>query len=124
MTAINDIPMTDIVSEIRRLAAENPDYIYQSRGDACVYVEPDEAGVLVGSCIVGKALVNLGVNPAELEWEIGTIPGAYHLLRSRVGGASREVWWIDWVQGEQDTGYSWADSVASADQERPIEAQS
>jgi hypothetical protein len=121
MTAIKDVPLNDIVTEIRRLAAESPDYVYERPGQSCVYVEyiGDE---LIGSCIVGKALVNLGVNPADLLFE--EIPGAYNLLRNPVKMAPEQVWWIDTVQGAQDDGTPWAESVAAADETHPLEARS
>lgn len=118
---IEDLALVDVVAEIRRLAGESPDYVYQRQG--CVYVEEDDAGNLVGSCIVGKALVNLGVEPQALHYEVPSrIPGAAALLRRPVDDLERR--WIDEVQYSQDFGYAWSESVANADAEYPLEAQS
>lgn len=120
-TKIEDISLVDVVAEIRRLAAESPDYKYKRQG--CVYVEEDDTGNLVGSCIVGKALVNLGVEPQTLHYDMPSrIPGALNLLRRPVN--DRERYWIDEVQYHQDLGYAWSESVASADEEYPLEVQS
>lgn len=118
---IEDVDLVDVVAEIRRLAGESPDYVYRRQG--CVYVEDDDAGNLVGSCIVGKALVNLGVEPEELHYEVPSrIPGAGALLRRSVDDLERR--WIDEVQYRQDLGYAWSESIANADEEYPLEAQS
>lgn len=112
---IEDIPLSEVVAEIRRLAAESPDYIYQSRNDVCVYVEQDEAGKLVGSCIVGKALVGLGADPEALNYPSQEVKGAWAILRYSDGTPQQQNW-IDWVQGRQDSGHTWSQSVADADE--------
>lgn len=56
------------VNTIKRLVAENPDFKYKRRdtGYWYLYVEKNDAGELVGSCLLGRALVSLGVDAHEL----------------------------------------------------------
>ncbi|MFF0498493.1 hypothetical protein ACFYU5_18960 [Nocardia aobensis] len=120
---IQDIPLTEIIAEIRRIAAESPDYVYKpvvkpnSLGiGTCEYVERSADGELVGSCIVGRALVNLGVPPEVLTFTDDFTPTAFGLLADLdfdVRGA--EIKWIQRVQSGQDQKMSWGDAVARAD---------
>ncbi|MCG7607167.1 hypothetical protein [Mycobacterium sp. CnD-18-1] len=61
-----------IAAEVNRLAAENPDFIYDTDEDKdqCVYVENGEP-----SCLYGYALWNLGLIDARIEKATMTIGG-------------------------------------------------
>jgi hypothetical protein len=123
MTMIKDIPMTDLVAEIRRIAAESPNYVYQQvqrdGRSACEYVE--YAGdQLIGSCIVGRALVNLGVDPASLTFSNDFTPTAWGLLRDAGHNSlAGEIDWIQSVQAGQDQGWAWGEAVQHADVRHP-----
>lgn len=110
--SISELTLTDIQAEIRRLADEQPDHVYERYGQSCVYVADDGEGNLVGSCIVGRALVNLGVEPETLTFYI--VPTADTLLTS-VDLVGPEVSWIQDVQSEQDYGITWSKAIAYAD---------
>lgn len=120
---IQDIPLTEIIAEIRRIAAESPDYVYKPvvkpnslSLETCEYVERSADGELVGSCIVGRALVNLGVPPEVLTFTSDYTPTAFGLLADPDGdGEGTEIIWIQRVQSGQDEKMSWGDAVARAD---------
>lgn len=114
--ALMAITLPQIVNEIRRLAAETPDFIYKAQG-ACVYVEKMADHSYRKSCIVGHALVNLGVDPATLD-----VPpcSSTHLLveRLRIVGPQSPRLRIEWiweVQFCQDLCMSWGRAVEAAD---------
>jgi hypothetical protein len=99
------------VAEIRQLAADNPD-----QTAACKYLDEDGNGV----CIVGKALVNLGVPPAELEYYEGVSVRAiademFPEMPSLV------VEWAHSAQFAQDEGNTWGNAVVQADSRVPLE---
>jgi hypothetical protein len=106
-----------VIKEVRRLASENPDYVYTNNKDEngrtiCLYLaSADQPG-----CIFGQALTRLGVViPIDLEgrsidfifWRIGRIelPGADSAL----------VDWCSEVQRGQDSGLAWAKAIHGAD---------
>lgn len=120
---IKDIPLAEVIAEIRRIAAESPDYVYEpvvkpnSLGiGTCEYVERSADGKLIGSCIVGRALVNLGVPPEVLTFTDDFTPTAFGLFEDPDhDGRVAEINWIQRVQGGQDRKMSWGDAVARAD---------
>jgi predicted aconitase with swiveling domain len=112
-----------IVREARRLAAESPDFVYTPPlvwaagvdpldGKICRYVHEGK-----GSCIFGQALVNLGyLDPTTTDLEdveghsITTV-----VLRMEIEIPDVQRLWADEVQNRQDTGATWANAVAIAD---------
>ena len=116
----------DIVREIRTLAQERPDYVYEGVGDTstCSYVTGADGGP---GCLVGQALQRLGVpreTLAEVEGDIDLNGGlgVRRLLTALLGPVhlQRAVSWIERVQDAQDSGSRWHDAVASADVEVPL----
>lgn len=104
--------LDELETEVRRLAAEKPDFVYEKpvNSHICKYVVEDE-GRLKGSCIMGQALINLGVSARELShWE-GTGIGA--IVANQ--GISGERNWIAQVQYAQDRDASWGDAIKHAD---------
>ncbi|AWN03860.1 hypothetical protein PBI_PEREGRIN_20 [Rhodococcus phage Peregrin] len=107
--------------EVLKLAAEKPDFIYESDPNAlepCAYLawDKDEAR---GSCIMGQALMNLGVNPLELsKYEGADIAAVVEILN---GGEEPQYhkdkfdFWFSYVQGRQDNGDTWSTAVEYAD---------
>lgn len=72
------IELSEVVAEVRRIAAEQPEKIYReemrsvsedgSVGTcACSNVEQDDEGNWQGSCLIGTALFNLGVTGQMFE---------------------------------------------------------
>lgn len=108
--------------EVLKLAAEKPDFIYESDPnavEACAYLvwDKDEAR---GSCIMGQALMNLGVDPLELsKYEGADISAVVSALN---GGEEPHYhrdpfdFWLSYVQGRQDAGYTWSKAVEFADE--------
>lgn len=108
---------SDLVGEIRRLAGENPDYVYP---DAyCRYVKEGE-----GSCLVGQALINLGV---PVNWFLDHSSdyndlrnaGTFSEIRDLVPGlkvSDLVTDWVDTAQSSQDDQTPWAEAVEGADQ--------
>lgn len=111
-----------IQAEMRRLAAEKPHYVYDRPLDdegyplGCMYVEVDADSNLIGSCIVGKALVNLGVDPYALsDHEHTSALSVLGYADARGYERPAVLDWICSVQYGQDNDTSWRDAVESAD---------
>lgn len=109
----NDHP---VVKEIRRLAAENPDHVDPNSSDPLLICRYFSYGK--PSCIVGHMMSEL-------------YPSKY--LPGYEGCGAREVFdsldqgipvgvmdWVERVQDNQDSGFSWSEAVASADQHHPL----
>lgn len=105
---------TDVVNEIRKVAAEQPDFIYN--GDTfpieCLYTKNADGSP--GGCIVGRALMRLNVEEEVLVKNDGR--GASGVLSELgIGGDIFVMHWINEVQEIQDSGKTWAEAVQSAD---------
>ncbi|MGW1739993.1 hypothetical protein ACWCPQ_14405 [Nocardia sp. NPDC001965] len=111
-----------LVAEVRRLAAENPNFVYQKPEGSifCVYVEQDSDGNKVGSCILGQAMINLGVPAEKLVGSGGFAGLALDLLDMEISEKVR--WWAVAVQGKQDKEIPWGRAVEIADEEEPLVA--
>lgn len=113
----------DVVREVRKLALAQPDYVYDDvpyRG-ACTYThEADDGTGLRGSCIIGRALIAVGVRPEDLvefDAERGSIAeeviGAFFPAQDLTD--ARRVSWLGIVQSAQDDRLKWASAVEWAD---------
>lgn len=134
MSVLENIELDTIIANTRKIAAENPDFIYQHRKfglqeNRCDYERDGKA-----SCLIAKALFAAGVPVEELiefdqrsSGDIGTIlvypndvyDDEYNLLPSRFEYDEenlKKVNWISHVQQCQDAGYTWSNAVKSADQ--------
>ena len=120
-----------LIAEVRKVAAERPDYIYQSSGpaDACWYMHNGEP-----SCIMGQAMYRLGAigpsNPQSGRIENKNVSDALHILNINVDHPEAD--WLDEVQAAQDGRHlkpfgselgkplppklSWSAAVAQADE--------
>jgi hypothetical protein len=110
-----------LIQAVREIAAERPDFVYpaQSRSDGptCYYTTEDGSP----DCIIGHAMARIGqALPAQRrrDWN------ECHLLNYSVreGGwpyvlntTQENLLWLGWVQHYQDSGYTWAAAVESAD---------
>jgi hypothetical protein len=114
MTVTTLPPLADLVTEIRRLATERPDFVYSPpmpNSSACYNVHRDEYGRPIpgAGCIVGQAMTNLG-----------------YVFDSEEDGQGVDefyddddpdlVVWAAKVQTRQDGGATWANAVAAADE--------
>lgn len=110
---ITAVTADQIITEVRRLAAEKPDFVYEKPEFSafCLYMHGEEPG-----CIFGQALHNLG-------WDV-TAPDAGTINTvlddNDVHRTERQALWMREVQHEQDTRTPWGDAVAKADEEFPL----
>ena len=114
---------TQVIEEVRRLAEEQPDFVYGHQEGAvgeCSYFGCALKDTSGQACIVGQALANLNVDMSDLkrkedrgigmaiaeafEWEVVDIPYT-----------EEEVRWLGDVQYHQDNKEPWAQAVALAD---------
>lgn len=112
------ITSAQVVAEVRSLAAESPRFVYMTPDDgagaACKYVQYDDEGNLAG-CIVGQALLRLGLPAAEVqEYEGNPASTVVYRLAS---STDEDLAWLDHVQEHQDSKNPWGESVEYADVE-------
>lgn len=116
-----------VVNEVRKIAAERPDFVYATQEgrdlpSSCSYV-----GAIAGfdggeGCIVGQALARLGHTKEELfrqeamSADMAVSRLGYRLSSVGLGYANPEVW-LQRVQSEQDRGKSWGEAVANTDEQ-------
>ena len=108
------ITAKDVENEVRELAYEHRYYIYDDFNEhgICRYINQGE-----GSCIVGRALVNLDIDPEEITRLEGN--PASEVVAELVGpGEQASLEWLDTVQCEQDNGTPWGEAVLIADELR------
>lgn len=112
-----------LVAEVRRLAAERPDFVYEKQATdewwasgACLYVHQDEHQGLVAGCLIGHALANLGV-PLELlsEFDRSGDDTSADALLPKFGVSGTVTLWAMQAQLEQDEGQPWGRAVELAD---------
>ncbi|QDM55932.1 hypothetical protein SEA_TRAX_45 [Gordonia phage Trax] len=104
------------VAEVRRLANENPNFIYKprtvpGRQITCHYVNEDRTG---GDCLIGQALFNTGMRTIEQLDEVEG-RGAATVLRRYFDAPSALQRWATEVQGAQDDGVAWGEAVRRVD---------
>lgn len=98
----------NLVAEVRKIAAENPDYVYDG---ACVYVRDGQP-----ACLVGKAAWNLELIDAEIENDSRNDGGVDDLVAYlEIHITYEESAWLGLVQEEQDGGSRWHSAVSKAD---------
>lgn len=113
-----------VIDEMRKLAAEEPDFIYAEQAYASAVIGCSYLGASIDypnkgkGCIVGQALERLGVAREELKkLELSTASNALFQL-DIVATTDKErtaLNWINSVQSGQDNGMSWRESMASSD---------
>lgn len=104
-----------VISEIRKIASQNPEIVYSRDifnpgDDYCRYVVDGK-----GSCIVGRALVNLGIIPERLDGVEGMKAKDVLVHLGVNQDHSDQTEWVDRVQFHQDHSASWKDAVEKAD---------
>lgn len=102
-----------LIAAVRARAAANPDFVYEwPEGlGGCVNVLNGE-----GSCIVGCGALDSGLITAAYENTSSNDAGIYS-LSSYLGQPfdDEELWWLEQVQCEQDSGTTWGEAVKMAD---------
>ena len=119
--------LAPMVREVRRLAAERPDFVYDDQPERIGATRPyhhgaDGEGNGAG-CIIGEAAKALGASRATLRrMDDGrTLREALSLALRRpiaasvTRGEQEAIWWLGSVQVSQDMGESWGSAVEKAD---------
>ena len=121
-----------IITEMRRLAKENPGYVYGNEysDQGCLYYDAKKN---CGACLVGQALFNLGANVRVLDESMYT-PSFKSLARNWnelsaehdvnfdfTQLTDRQINWISDAQGNQDTGSTWENALIGADHWYPLD---
>lgn len=118
------ITLKQLIEAIRQVAATEPDFVYSSGGDqrTCEYTPNDRNRC---GCIVGEALVLLGVAPKRLHNldMLGYVdnvtwgaPRTVAELSDLVTAEALTSSWVRLVQEYQDNGSDWAGAVNRADE--------
>lgn len=118
---VGDLTFEQLEAEVRRLAGERPDFIYNrttggfwNGNAACVYnATEDREG-----CIFGQALTRLGRPVPEGLEHVSIRAILEHASNMYLTTAQGK--WTQAVQGSQDTGLSWSEAVERADRIHPI----
>lgn len=115
--------LSNIVTEVRRIAAEYPDFVYTETKmpvgsiwvTRCFY-SPNESNP--NGCIIGFAMRNLGMSVDEFDTNHDSI-SAETVIPLRLGLSDSAEFealeWLNTVQRRQDHGKSWSEAVVSAD---------
>ena len=108
------ITAKDVENEVRELAYEHRYYIYDDFNERglCRYINQGQ-----GSCLVGKALVNLDIDPETIIRLEGN-PASEVVAELLGPGEQASLEWLDTVQCEQDNGTPWGEAVLIADELR------
>ncbi|MGI5196959.1 hypothetical protein ACQEVY_25570 [Streptomyces sp. CA-288835] len=111
-----------VLSKLREVVAEKPDYAYSSpeymqedaNDDSCFYVHKDEDGTIVSpGCAIGVVLHRLGMPLEELVRHEGKT--AYQLVNVAVPGISTKTRdTLNRMQMHQDNGETWGESYVKA----------
>lgn len=115
-----NIKLKDLEAEVIMLATERPNHVYDSNG-GCSYVGTETGQVGGEGCIVGQALMRLGVPEEALrEWENGTTSSTtFSDLVTEMETLTFDedplaVKFIREVQRNQDFQRTWGQSVSRA----------
>lgn len=117
-----EFTIDQLMNEVRSLAEQNPDFIYDG-GGRCFYtksIHSEECG-----CIIGQAILRLQPNLRPyLEYiEKGLIPNVCGLLTSHFEidyyQNKKKIDWLACVQSSQDKGICWQNAVHTADMLEP-----
>ena len=110
------IKVSDLWAEVKRVAAEQPDYVYDKPDGNCSY----EVGGKP-SCLVGHAMFRLGM-PLDLIRRCDRAGAIGHVLDEFGGefdesGDDKGVYrtLLVWAQGGQDSGLPWGEAVSEAE---------
>lgn len=121
--------VVDVAREIVRLGRENPEHVYEMTSDlGCTYVRETSEEIYEGDCIVGQAMINLGLDPKilldadEALFRGGGKSASTIIIenRSAVEDHDDEILArIDWVQGNQDEGAEWGAAIRNLTEKFP-----
>lgn len=107
-----------VINKVRDLAEAQPNFVYfkpeveEDMGNGCLYVHGRGTENERGGCIVGQALMALGV---EIEKKHEANNASSVIRHMGIDHTDKEIQWLDNVQSSQDTGETWEFAVFSAD---------
>lgn len=121
------IKMTDLAAEIRRVATDNPDVLYQERAKELGVPERDYAPYArhclyqaggEGCCIVGVALANLGVPIERLaEYDGPNETSIYEVVmqfpEDFIVDDEEAFRFVRYAQDSQDDDMAWGECVSA-----------
>lgn len=112
----------DAITLLSNAAAEktndNPDYVYErpKNGNGCANLVEDDEGNLVGSCLVGRVYLNLGLKP-DSGWMYGSASYVAEDTLKPLGVTftRQAMFALVTAQNLQDGGMPWRHAVAAAE---------
>ena len=118
---ITEEDLNRVVAEVRRLAAQHPDAVYEPPDDICHY-DKGTAGGAEG-CLIGQAARNVckplydlclcaGPKDADIAQVLST--------NKQQGVGVQQIGWLTEAQEAQDSANTWADAVELADAACPL----
>ncbi|MEU9871085.1 hypothetical protein AB0C87_24860 [Actinomadura sp. NPDC048021] len=110
---MTDITFKDIEAEVRKLAAERPDFEYP---EGSCYYNPSTFP-RKPSCLFGQAFINLG-EPVPESYE--NIPITTVMRRLGIRFTEQEGYWAGTVQNQQDGSHPWGKAIALGDKWHPL----
>ena len=111
---ISTITVKEVDTAIRVLAAESPDFVYNTRmrGAGCFYHKEVLGGEPNKGCIFGQAFRRLGVDMDTIGGDdISSLWSETHDVTNPLGGNCPEEW--QEVQNIQDNGGTWDEAIKS-----------
>lgn len=118
------VELDTIIKQVRQIAEEVPDYVYCRPADvrSCVYKHNGK-----GSCLIGRALEQLGVL-GQLNEDSAVNGVGIMSLFSEFGTsstkanmkASTQLQWLSHAQQGQDCRSTWGNCIARADRTAPL----
>lgn len=112
------INLSDVIDEVKTIAAENPDFVYAENFETCYYQIDGKP-----ACLLGHALFNVGIAAEKLASYDEAILNSFSFLgkdKADFQGTVDELGWLDAVQRNQDNRLepmSWGESVTLADRD-------
>ena len=113
---------TEVIEEVRRLVAEQPDFVYgkqEGAGGECSYFGCNVGDSAGQACIVGQALANLNVDMSDMKHKEAQgygmdIGAALEKEVVAIPYTEEEARWLGDVQYNQDFDKPWAQAVELA----------
>lgn len=103
----------DVLREVEKIASENGDFVYRDQGGEgrCGYAGKEQGSLEGTPCIVGSALIALGVDRNQLKdesWGADAVVPKYVVDMHMDKVSLHRLAMIQW---DQDNGHSWGEAV-------------
>lgn len=116
--------LKDLVAKVREIAAADPTHVYVKAplpdgGEGCRNWVLDDNGNKVGSCIIGRAFLDLGYSDIDDGDDVTSVlmdlDVEVYIDEWNQDDLLPEVGWLSAVQWRQDGGMPWGTAVEKAD---------